>query len=298
MGLLGNGFRHNLTGRITTATTALDGANASVLPASYNLASFRRNSLIGSGITEATASVPGGCRHPVAWLMPNTAGGLSARNTVIGIGAAAATGQSGYNIAGTITGAGDIPNSVSIGLIVSIVAALTASGGISSAETEALAAMVAELTGAGSVDATAAGLAELGAALAGAGLVAADNTALMSIAATIRGYSDLTPEGIRDTVWTALLAQYPDAGTAGNALSTASSGGVDLNALAAAVHGYMVEGGYTFEEVTRIMAAALAGTSLKAGSTITFKGIDGTTDRILGSFDAENNRTGAVLDGG
>ena len=45
------------------------------------------------------------------------------------------------------------------------------------------------------------------------------------------------------------------------------------------------------------VAAALAGTTEKAGSTITFKGLDGTTDRIVGSFDAENNRTGAVLDG-
>lgn len=83
----------------------------------------------------------------------------------------------------------------------------------------------------------------------------------------------------------------------GAKLNTASSGGVDLNALAAAVHGYTVESGMAFEEVTRIIVAALAGTTEKAGSTITFKGIDGTTDRIVGSFDAENNRTGAVLDG-
>lgn len=59
----------------------------------------------------------------------------------------------------------------------------------------------------------------------------------------------------------------------------------------------VVEDGKTMREVVRIMAAALAGASNKAGSTITFKGIDGVTDRIVGSFDAENNRTGAVLDG-
>ncbi len=59
----------------------------------------------------------------------------------------------------------------------------------------------------------------------------------------------------------------------------------------------VIEAGKTFAEVTRITAAALAGTSNKAGNTITFKGLDGTTDRIVGSFDAENNRTGAVLDG-
>ena len=58
-----------------------------------------------------------------------------------------------------------------------------------------------------------------------------------------------------------------------------------------------IEGSFTAAEVMRLIAAALAGTSTKAGNTITFKGIDGTTDRIVGSFDAENNRTGAVLDG-
>lgn len=298
MALRSNGNMARSVGVQHFGASAYLSAIPSGLQSNYAHTNRIRNLTAGEGITSELVGLPSGERHPVAWMMPQKSGALAARNTVVGIGAASATGQSGYNIEGTITGAGDIPNSVSIGLIVSIAAALTASGGISSAETEALAAMVAELTGAGSVDATAAGLAELGAVLAGAGLVTANNTALMSIAATIRGYSDLTPEGIRDTVWTALLDQYPDAGTAGKALSVASSGGVDLGALAAAVHGYMVEGGHTFEEVTRIIASALAGTSQKAGSTITFKGIDGTTDRILGSFDAENNRTGVVLNGG
>jgi len=164
---------------------------------------------------------------------------LSARNTITGTGDASATGQSGYNIAGTITGEGDIPNTVSIGLIVSIAAALTASGGISSAATQALASLVAELTGSSSIDATAAGLADLGAALSGAGIVTANNTALMSIAATIRGYSDLTPEGIRDNVWNAIAANYNTVGTMGSKLNAAGSGGVDLNALAEAVWEYV-----------------------------------------------------------
>lgn len=67
--------------------------------------------------------------------------------------------------------------------------------------------------------------------------------------------------------------------------------------VADAVFDEVIEAGRTFRELTRINSAALAGTSTKAGNTITFKGIDGTTDRIVGSFDAENNRTGAVLDG-
>lgn len=67
--------------------------------------------------------------------------------------------------------------------------------------------------------------------------------------------------------------------------------------IAAAVWTRILEGSLTAEQVQRIMLAALAGTSQKDGNTITFKGVDGVTDRITGSFDAENNRTGAVLNG-
>ena len=234
MGLLGNGFRENLSGRITTATTQLNGANASCLPASNNRTSSRRNQLAGEAEFSARASIPSGVRHPVAWLMPQVAGGLSARNTVTGSGAASGSTQSGFNIDATLTGTGGVTEAP-LGLIVTLAAILTASGGISSASANALATMVALLTGAGSVSATAAGLAELGASLTGSGSVTANNTALMDITATIRGYGDLTPEGIRDTIWTAVLANYPDSGTAGNTLALAGSGGVDYTALGVAV---------------------------------------------------------------
>lgn len=130
------------------------------------------------------------------------------------------------------------------------------------------------------------------------GAGATDLRGLLSMEGEWTPFTELSPEGLANAVWSSLAAQYNDAGTMGNKLNTASSGGVDLNALAAAVHQYALEGGYTFEEVTRIMASALAGTSQKTGSTIVFTGLDGATDRITGSFDAENNRTGVILDGG
>lgn len=130
------------------------------------------------------------------------------------------------------------------------------------------------------------------------GVGATDLRGLLSMAGEWTPFTELSPEGLANAVWSSLAAQYNDAGTMGNKLNTASSGGVDLNALAAAVHQYAVEGGYTFEEVTRIMAAALAGTSQKTGATIVFTGLDGATERITGSFDVENNRTGVILDGG
>ena len=245
----------------------------------------------------ALAGLPSGYYQPHGWMLPRKGGNLRA-GTLAGSGAVSAgTLQSGYNIAGTISGDGGISNAP-LGLIVSIAAALVASGGISSAATEALAAMVADLTGSGDLAATAKGLADLGAQLAGSGAAVGGNTALMDIGAQIRGYGDLTPEGIRDAVWNAILANYPTAGTAGKALSLASSGGVDLNALAAAVWTYAIENAMSAEQMMRILLAALAGTSERTGNTVTFTSpVDGSTIRITGSFDAQNNRTGVILDG-
>ena len=48
-------------------------------------------------------------------------------------------------------------------------------------------------------------------------------------------FTDLSPENLARAVWDALATQYNDTGTMGNKLNTASSGGVDLTALAAAV---------------------------------------------------------------
>lgn len=235
MSLIGNGFRENTLGKIFGGTS-LNGANPSVHEYRGHLTARMRNQFAGEGDFSTSASVPDGCRHPVAWIMPQKPGGLSARNTITGAGTVSATAQSGYNIAAALTGAGGITGSA--GLIVSIAATLIASGGISSAQVDALASMVATITGSGDVTATAAGLADLGAVLTGTGTVDASNTALMDIVATIRGYGDLTPEGLRDAVWDASLANYPTAGSAGLALATASSGGVDYNALALAVWEY------------------------------------------------------------
>ena len=58
-----------------------------------------------------------------------------------------------------------------------------------------------------------------------------------------------------------------------------------------------IEGGKTAAGLLRIIAAAVAGVSNKSGSEITFKGVDGTTDRIVGTFDTNGNRTSSTLDG-
>ena len=223
-------------------------------------------------------------------MLPRKAGNLIATaGKVEGAGSLSSTAQSGYNIDATITGSGGVDStSTFLGLIVTLAATLTASGGISSASANALATMVATLTGSGSVSATAAGLAELGATLTGSGGAVGNNTALMDITANIRGYGDLTPEGIRDTVWNAILANYPTSGSAGSTLASAGAAGDPLLGV--------VEGTLTLRDVQRIVLSVLAGQVTGAGTgTETFKGQAGE-NRVVSVVDVDGNRSSVTLD--
>lgn len=75
-------------------------------------------------------------------------------------------------------------------------------------------------------------------------------TALITVSGSLTPYAighmigttdvvtDLTTDAIASAVWASLAANFNDAGTMGNKLNTASSGGVDLDALAQAVWEY------------------------------------------------------------
>lgn len=91
---------------------------------------------------------------------------------------------------------------------------------------------------------------------------------------------------------------YVERETSAAYITTAVGGsGPSASDIAAAVWQRAIENGHTSEQMIRIMFAALAGTSEQAGSTIVFKSADGATSRIIGSFDAANNRVGVILDG-
>lgn len=264
-------------------------------------------------------AVPNGYYPPHAIKLARTGGRLAARFTITGAGSLSATAQQGYNISASVSGTGGVdPAQTFLGLIISLVASISGSGGVSSASISAITNLIATITGSGSVSATAAGLADLHAALTGSGDIDGNNTALMDIAATIVSYGALTPEGIRDTVWQAVLANYPDTGTAGNTLALAGSGGVDYTTLATAVwtraertlsaNGeadiatavatYAIESGWTIETLLRVFAAVLAGKVSGAGTgTETFRGINDDVDRVVATVDVDGNRTAITLDG-
>lgn len=61
---------------------------------------------------------------------------------------------------------------------------------------------------------------------------------LLSMQGEWTPFTELSPENLARSVWEAIASEYNDVGTMGNKLNTASSGGVDMNALAQAVWEY------------------------------------------------------------
>lgn len=155
------------------------------------------------------------------------------------------------------------------GLIVNLLATLAGSGGITSAQMQAFLSLVATISGAGGVIATGAGIGSLLSELIGSGGAAGVATGLGSMGANLRGYGDLTPEGLRDAVWSAIASQYDEPGSMGQKLNNSASGGVDYTALGQAVWAHATRTltsssgtAPTAAEVTAAVLAALQATTI------------------------------------
>lgn len=210
---------------------------------------------------EPKSGIPDGYRNPYAWVLPQTAGGMAARNKLTGVGAASAAIAGGKNAEAALTGAGDM--TATGALIISMIAALTGSGTISNASAVAFLQLAAALAGAGDLGGAATAIGHAASALSGSGATTSTIRATGTLA------SDIT--------------------VSGDLLTSTNAG--------AAVWRYIVEAGFTAEQILRIIAAHAAGaaTGLE-GANPQFKGLDGTTVRIDGAYSA-GTRTIDSLDG-
>ena len=141
-------------------------------------------------------------------------------------------------------------------------AELAGSGDLAGA-LQALSNMTAEIGGSGDLAGALGLLVALEAVLTGAGSLDDSNlTGFGNMSASILSYGELTPEGLRDAVWSKVI-----------------------------------EAGFTAEQIIRIIAAQAAGaaTGLE-GANPQFTGLDGTTLRIDGTYSA-GTRTIDSLDG-
>lgn len=255
MGLLSNGYRHFTKGKLFGAT-AIDGANPSVLPSRFNQAAPRRNQSLSSGISSKVAAIPSGHLHPSAWMLPQKPGSVSSRNEAnLSIGSMGA-GAMGVNGSGTSE----------------IIFGLSGTGGLISSAS-------------------------------GTAAISFDAAASLFASKAVIGEATITFGATGETT-----ALGHAAGTAGTALAatwtpyaigwlsgTTAEAGLTPNGIANAVWQKAIEGGYTAEQIVRLLAAFAAGdaTGLEGGNP-QFTGLDGATVRIDGSYSSGNRTIDAL----
>lgn len=288
MGILANGFRDTLGAFQVFGATASNNAYPSARRANYARTAAMRNITAGQGITSGLVAIPDGNRHPSAWMMPQKAGALASRNLISGAGSAAAAALAVKLAAADLTGSGSLE--AIGGLIVQLIADIAGSGGISEADAKAFLQAVASIGGSGGIsDAQASGLGELVAALTGLGLLDATLTGTGELSAdlVVTG-TGLTTGNVGQAVWAAIASANNTAGTMGEKLNDAGSGSNPWTEV--------IEAGYSAADVLRLISAVLLGnaTGLESGAQA-FTGLDGTTERVTGTY-TDGERTITDLD--
>lgn len=227
---------------------------------------------------EPKSGLPDGYRIPYAWVMPQTAGGLSARNAVTGSGTVSTTALAVRLAQANLTGSGDL--TAIGGLIVQLIADIAGSGEISDADLKAFLQAVASIGGSGGIsDAEATGLGELIAAITGLGTAAGSTaTGIGELTAdlVVTG-TGLTTGNVGQAVWAAIASANNTAGTMGEKLNDAGSASNPWTEV--------IESGYTAAEILRLLAAVAQGdaSGLESGAPV-FKSIDGATDRVTAAY--------------
>lgn len=211
---------------------------------------------------DAVSAIPNGRNHPRAILMAVRAGGMATHNNIVGAGRLSADAVPARNATATLSGAGDLSGAGQ--LIVSMAASLSGSGTISQAQLQAFL--------------------QLSASLSGSGDLTADINAIGHMAAELAGVGDI------DAVATATGSMSASITAAGSALTTANVGNAVLDALNG------VEDDWTLRQALRIILAALGGKVSISGSTVTFRDVNDTTDRITATTDENGQRTVVTLD--
>lgn len=217
----------------------------------------RRNLFVGSGVADKTAAVPNGHLAPSAWLMPIKPGGMASVNNTKATISATANGVMGFPITGdasfSITapdanaeliafGQGSATVSLSAEGLLSASVSASGSAGFSVAASALLGAE-ASISGATtfsfSANATILPLNDASPLRTGSAAFSFSGNltpyAIGHMVGSTVDNSVLTADSITAAVWNAILADFNENGTAGKALASAGSGGVDIEALAAAI---------------------------------------------------------------
>ena len=234
MGILNNGFRDRYCGLRFAGAGLSSGITPSSLLQNFHMTGRDRNKYCGEGITSKLASVPNGNTHPVSWVLPQFAGAISAYSTARISVTTTGLAYGGKALEGTTSFTIDtnIPNGELIAF----------GNGTATLTIESNTPLLtASISGTGSASFTINTNTPLLGAIAD--LIASGT---MTVSGGLTAYAvgfmegtteeaGLTNAGIANSVWNSFLSNYTETGSAGKALATASSGGVDLVAMAQAI---------------------------------------------------------------
>ena len=169
-----------------------------------------------------TASIPEGYAPKATVVMPVKAGGMS------GTAHIAISGEGNLLQGGPMVGEGSMSftsDDASLGLIVS----MSGDGTITFTAAGASLALTMAMDGNGNITLTGSGGLSMIVPFEGNGNITFTGSADLRGRCSMQGewtpYTELSPENLARAVWDALATQFNDAGTMGNKLNTASSGG-------------------------------------------------------------------------
>lgn len=240
--------------------------------ANFNKTGMARNSLAA---LDPTASVPSGYYPPVAWVMPQTAGAMSARYSGSVSISAEAVGTMGVPITGMAVLSVSAPDAFG-----ELIAFGTGVAGLSLSAGPSL--LTASIGGVGTAQfSVQTNTPLLGAEATGTGSAAMS----ISATATILPTNDASPlrTGAASFSFSGTLTPY----AIGSMTGTTEDVGLTPTGIANSVWGKVIEAGFSADQILRILAAQAAGsaTGLEGGNP-QFTGLDGTTVRIDGAYSA------------
>ena len=187
-----------------------------------------------SDVFGSLAAMPNGYYQPEGWMLPRKAGAMSSVNKTVFTVSTSASGALGFNIDGA--------TSISITFANADGQLISSGTGSASFSITPTGNVLATLSTTGSASFSMSTNTPL---LGATGWV--EGSAAYSMGATLVSYGNgfmvgstvdsgtLTVPAIADGVWNSIAASYNTAGTMGNKLNSAASGGVDYGALGAAV---------------------------------------------------------------
>jgi hypothetical protein len=225
--LLGNRTVLHKSAAIFRNGTSTAGAYVAGTINNFTKSGPNRNIFANNIINKANA-VPMGYTHPYNFVMPQKNGGMASFKYLSALASSTADLAGGKNAESSISATMTLSDA-NMGLIVSAIANLSASVSVTNAELAAVLDMVANLISASGTltPPTLGAIAGVLADLVASGTIssASMNDSIGYMTSEITPYTELSPESLAAAVLNAILANYNDPGSVGEALNNVGASG-------------------------------------------------------------------------